>query len=73
MYASRVFYHSSYGLSKIIHRHLVLIDAGYGCKKNWAWVNEKAKEKFLNYKQLDLVNTWRLFSCVGGQLDFCGH
>ena len=33
MYASRVFYHSSYGLSKIIHRHLVLIGAGMDVKK----------------------------------------
>jgi len=24
------------------------------------------KEKFWNYKELDSVNTWRLFSCVDG-------
>ena len=52
LYASRFFYHSSYGLSKIIHRHLVLIGAGYGCIKNWVWVNGKAKREVLELQRV---------------------
>ena len=52
LYASRVFYHSSYGLSKIIHRHLVLIGAGYGCIKNLVWVNGKVKREVLELQRV---------------------